>query len=262
MAHCYFHNRPAAAESYAAGAPLPSTGRRAGPGARRVPLTAAPAVREAGRSAAGAPRSAGGRPAAERAGGEAPRPMRAPSRCCSMPGCNCDMARRAPLPQLRSAWVGVASSLPTPCRPPPPAPQRCFPYERKMDGMQAALSGLPSAGVYVLGAALAAALGGAGFVGAEAVAPGALQCCWQLQCAPGEGRQAGAASQLPRSRGRRVSVPSPPPTAACRRRRLRGPACLPTLARTRRHPGTPPQRACGRRPSTARRRRAPRWARS
>lgn len=55
-----------------------------------------------------------------------------------------------------------------------PVRQRCFPYEKKMDGMQAALAGLPAAGVYLLGAALAAGLGGAGFAGAQALAPGAL----------------------------------------------------------------------------------------
>ncbi|EFN52285.1 hypothetical protein CHLNCDRAFT_139027 [Chlorella variabilis] len=46
-----------------------------------------------------------------------------------------------------------------------------FKYPRDMDGLQSALAGLPTAGVYVLGAALAAGLGGAGFVGAGAVAP-------------------------------------------------------------------------------------------
>ena len=42
-----------------------------------------------------------------------------------------------------------------------------------MDGLQGALAGLPTVGVYVLGAALAAALGGAGFAGVQALAPGA-----------------------------------------------------------------------------------------
>lgn len=45
-----------------------------------------------------------------------------------------------------------------------------------MDGMQSALAGLPAAGVYLLGAALAAGLGGAGFVGAQSLAPGAHGC--------------------------------------------------------------------------------------
>lgn len=57
--------------------------------------------------------------------------------------------------------------------PPPSSLQRCFPYEKQMDGMQSALAGLPAAGVYILGAALAAGLGGAGFVGAQSLAPGA-----------------------------------------------------------------------------------------
>lgn len=62
---------------------------------------------------------------------------------------------------------------------PLPSLQRCFPYEKQMDGMQSALAGLPTAGVYVLGAALAAGLGGAGFFGGQALAPGALCGCMQ-----------------------------------------------------------------------------------
>ncbi|PSC73353.1 chloroplastic isoform X2 [Micractinium conductrix] len=46
-----------------------------------------------------------------------------------------------------------------------------FKYGRDMDGLQGALAALPTAGVYLLGAALAAGLGGAGFAGAEALAP-------------------------------------------------------------------------------------------
>lgn len=86
--------------------------------------------------------------------------------------------------------MGVAGCEHAASRPLPASPQRCFPYERKMDGLQAALAGLPTAGVYVVGAALAAALGGAGFVGGEAIAPGALQHRWQWKRAAG--RQAGA----------------------------------------------------------------------
>lgn len=51
--------------------------------------------------------------------------------------------------------------------------QSPFKYGREMDGLQGALAGLPTVGVYVLGAALAAALGGAGFAGVQALAPGA-----------------------------------------------------------------------------------------
>ena len=49
--------------------------------------------------------------------------------------------------------------------------QSPFKYGRDMDGLQGALAALPTAGVYLLGAALAAGLGGAGFAGAEALAP-------------------------------------------------------------------------------------------
>lgn len=41
-----------------------------------------------------------------------------------------------------------------------------------MDGLQAALSNLPGAGVYVLGGAVGLALGAGGFLGAESAAPG------------------------------------------------------------------------------------------
>lgn len=61
-----------------------------------------------------------------------------------------------------------------------------------MDGMQSALSGLPTAGVYLLGAALAAGLGGAGFAGAQALAPGASGGC---QCRGRKIRSAAGSAQ-------------------------------------------------------------------
>ncbi|KAL4420333.1 hypothetical protein ABPG77_010238 [Micractinium sp. CCAP 211/92] len=63
-----------------------------------------------------------------------------------------------------------------------------FKYERPMDGMQSALAGLPTAGVYLLGAVLAAGLGGAGFTGAQALAPESVK-----QVAKFVGAAAGAA---------------------------------------------------------------------
>lgn len=54
-----------------------------------------------------------------------------------------------------------------------------------MDGLQSALSGLPSAGMVVVGAALAAGLGGAGFLGAGALAPGAQLCRVLVRTAAG-----------------------------------------------------------------------------
>lgn len=50
--------------------------------------------------------------------------------------------------------------------------QNPFKYPRQMESLQGVLSKLPSAGVYVLGAALVAALGGVGSTGVGAVAPG------------------------------------------------------------------------------------------
>lgn len=50
--------------------------------------------------------------------------------------------------------------------------QNPFKCGRELDGLQSTLAGVPTVGVYLLGAALAAALGGVGFVGAEALAPG------------------------------------------------------------------------------------------
>ncbi len=50
--------------------------------------------------------------------------------------------------------------------------QNPFKYPKEMDALQQALSALPTVGVYTLGAVLAAAFASAGFVGAEAVAPG------------------------------------------------------------------------------------------
>lgn len=82
---------------------------------------------------------------------------------------HCDQDAPSTRKRAPSARVTHCSALPLR----PVLPQRCFPYEKQMDGMQAALAGLPAAGVYLLGAALAAGLGGAGFVGAQALAPGA-----------------------------------------------------------------------------------------
>lgn len=50
--------------------------------------------------------------------------------------------------------------------------QNPFKYPRQMDGLQSALAQLPSVGVYVVGAALVAVLGGAGVGVVSAVAPG------------------------------------------------------------------------------------------
>lgn len=50
--------------------------------------------------------------------------------------------------------------------------QNPFKYPQQMDGLQSALSQLPTAGVYVVGAALVAVLGGSGITAASAVAPG------------------------------------------------------------------------------------------
>lgn len=50
--------------------------------------------------------------------------------------------------------------------------QNPFKYPRQMESLQSAMSQLPSAGVYVLGAALAVAFGGAGSLVAGSVAPG------------------------------------------------------------------------------------------
>ena len=54
-----------------------------------------------------------------------------------------------------------------------PGLQNPFLYPREMDGLQTALSGLPTAGVYVVGAALTAGMGAVGFTAAQALAPGA-----------------------------------------------------------------------------------------
>lgn len=53
--------------------------------------------------------------------------------------------------------------------------QNPFKYPRQMEGLQGPLSQLPTVGVYVLGAALAAVLGGGGWAVVGAVAPGAWQ---------------------------------------------------------------------------------------
>lgn len=55
--------------------------------------------------------------------------------------------------------------------PPTPA-QNPFKYPREMDGLQSALSGLPTAAVYVLGVVLAAGLGGGAALGAGSALPG------------------------------------------------------------------------------------------
>ena len=53
-----------------------------------------------------------------------------------------------------------------------PCLQSPFKYPRDMDSLQSALAGLPTAGVYVAGAALALGLGGGGYAAAQALAPG------------------------------------------------------------------------------------------
>ncbi len=53
--------------------------------------------------------------------------------------------------------------------------QNPFKFAKEMDGLQSALSGLPTAGVYALGAVLVAALGGGASIGASNVVPGS--CC-------------------------------------------------------------------------------------
>eukprot|EP00887_Chlorella_sp_A99_P004420 scaffold30.g4420.t1 len=58
-----------------------------------------------------------------------------------------------------------------------------FKHGREMDGLQAALAGLPTAGVYAAGAALAAALGGAGWAGAHALAPEGLRAASRVAAA-------------------------------------------------------------------------------
>ena len=53
--------------------------------------------------------------------------------------------------------------------------QNPFKYPRPMQGLQAPLSSLPTVGVYVVGAALIAVLGGVGSTGVAAVAPGKIE---------------------------------------------------------------------------------------
>ncbi|KAL4434488.1 hypothetical protein ABPG75_000929 [Micractinium tetrahymenae] len=134
--------------------------------------------------------------------------------CCSIWSCSCYISVQARM----QACALAGAMTPVARRPAGPiAPRRCqlrvarigafrkqqraaqrsvcvaalenpFKYERPMDGMQSALAGLPTAGVYLLGAALAAGLGGAGFTGAHALAPESLK-----QAAKFAGAAAGAA---------------------------------------------------------------------